>query len=91
MFFLVKVRVDVTKMAEFGKKIANREFDNSSTKWTYCLQKDPTVGFSIWETQDEAEFERKFGPYRPFYKEVEISNVVLPTEAQALIMKQLGR
>lgn len=35
MFYLVKVRVDVTKMAEFGKKIANREFDNSSTKWTF--------------------------------------------------------
>lgn len=91
MFFLVKVRVDLAKMAEFGKRIANREFDNSSTRWTFCLQNDPTVGYSIWETEDEAELERKFGPYRPYYKEVDISRVVLPAEAQALILKQLGR
>jgi hypothetical protein len=91
MFHLVRVRVDVAKMAEFGKKIANREFDNSSTKWTFCIKDDPTVGYSIWETEDEAEFEKKFSPYRPYYKEVEISQVVLPTEAQALIMKQLAK
>jgi hypothetical protein len=91
MFFLVKVRVDVTRMAEFGKKIANREFDNSSTKWTFCVKDDPTVGYSVWETEGEAEFEKKFGPYRPYYEEVEISQVVLPTEAQALIVKKLAK
>jgi hypothetical protein len=91
MFHLVRVRVDVTKMAEFGRKIANREFDSSSTKWTFCIKDDPTVGYSIWETENETEFERKFGPYRPYYEEVEISQVVLPTEAQALIMKRLTK
>ncbi len=91
MFHLVRVRVDVTKLAEFGKKIANREFDNSSTKWTFCIKNDPTVGYSIWETKDEAEFEKKFGPYRPYYAEVEVSPVVLPAEAQALILKRLAR
>lgn len=91
MFFLVRVRVDVTKLVEFGTKVANREFDNSSTRWTYCLKDDPTVGFSIWETEDEAELEKKLGPYRPYYKEIQISRVVLPTEAQALIIKALAR
>jgi hypothetical protein len=52
MFHLVKVRVDVTKMAEF---------------------------------------EKKFGPYRSYYQEIEIRQVVLPTEAQALILKKLGK
>jgi hypothetical protein len=88
MYFLVKVRVDVSKMAEFGKRLANREFDNSSIRSTFCLKNDPTVGYSVWETKDEAEFEKKFNPYRPFYKEIEISPVVLPTEAQELIIKQ---
>jgi hypothetical protein len=91
MFHLIRVRVDVSKLAEFGRRIANREFDNSSTRWTFCLKGDPAVGYSIWETETEAELERKLGPYRPYYQEVEISRVVPPAEAQALIMKQLAR
>ncbi len=91
MFHLVKVRVDVSKLAEFGRRIANREFDNSSTRWTFCLKEDPAVGYSLWETEGEAEFEKKFGPYRPYYREIEISQVVPPAEAQALILKKLGR
>lgn len=89
MLYLVKVRVDVNKIAEFGRKIADREFDSSSTKWTFCPKDDPTVGYSLWETADEAEFETKFGPYRPYYEEVAISEVVPPAEAQALIMQKL--
>ena len=88
MLQLVRVRVDVTRMAEFGRKIANRELDNSSTRWTYCLEDDPTVGYSLWETDDAAEFERKFGPYRPYYAEIEIRPVVTPAAAQALISRQ---
>ncbi len=91
MFFLVRVRVDVTKLAEFGRRIAAREFDSGSTRWTFCLKGDPTVGYSIWETASEAEFERKFGPYRPYYREIEVSEVVTPAEAQALILKTLAR
>ncbi len=87
MLQLVRVRVDVARMAEFGRRIAGREFDGSSTRWTYCLRDDPTVGYSLWETEDEAEFERKFGPYRPYYAEIEIRPVVTPAEAQALIMR----
>jgi hypothetical protein len=91
VYFLVKVRVDISKMAEFGKRIVNSEFDNSSIKSTFCLKNDPTVGYSIWETKDEAEFDKKFDPYTPYYKEVEIFPVVLPTEAQELIMKQFAK
>ncbi|CAI9404001.1 hypothetical protein [Nocardioides sp. T2.26MG-1] len=86
MLYLVKVRVDVTKLAEFGAKIANQEFDNSSTRWTYCRKDDPAVGYSLWETTDEAEFVKKFSPYRPYYAEVEVTEMVLPSEAQALLM-----
>ncbi|MBI2841312.1 MAG: hypothetical protein HYX75_23585 [Acidobacteria bacterium] len=89
MFFLVKIRVDLGRIAEFGRRIANREFDNSCIRWIFCLRNDPTVGYSIWETEDEAEFERKLGPYRPYYKELEISPVVLPNEAVEMIMKRL--
>ena len=88
IFFMVKVRVDLNKIPEFGKKIANREFDNSSIKSTYCLKDDPEVGYSIWEVKDEAEFEKKFNPYRPYHKEIEIFSVVLPAEAQKLIMQK---
>jgi hypothetical protein len=91
MFYLVKVRVDLCKMAEFGKRIANKEFDNSSIKWTYCLKDDPAVGYALWETADEAEFEKKFGPYRPYYQEMSVSPVVTPMEAQALIIKKLSK
>jgi hypothetical protein len=87
MLYLVKVRVDVTKLAEFGTKIAHREFDNSSTRWTYCEQDDPAVGYSLWETADQAEFLEKFDPYRPYYDEVEVTQVVLPSEAQALLQE----
>lgn len=86
MLQLVRVRVDLTRLPEFGRRIAAREFDSSSTRWTYCLQDDPAVGYSLWETEDEAEFERKFGPYRPYYAEIEIRRVVTPAEAQALIL-----
>lgn len=85
MLHLVKVRVDVARLAEFGRRIANREFDGSSTRWTFCIKADPTVGYSLWETADAAELERKLGPYRPYYREVEIAEVVSPQEAMALI------
>jgi hypothetical protein len=91
MYFLVKVKVDVNKLAEFGKKVANREFDNSAIKFTYCLKNDLTVGYSIWETADEKEFENKFNPYRPFYKEIEIPPVILPSEAQKMIIDQIKK
>lgn len=87
MFHLVKVRVDLSKMPEFGKKIANRELDNSKMHATYCIKDDPAVGYTIWETKDEKEFKDKFAPYKKFYKEVEVIPVVTANEAQQLLME----
>lgn len=53
----------------------------------FCLLDDSTVGFSHWENEAVAEFELKFGPFRRCYTEVEVSRVVLPAEAQTLILK----
>ena len=61
MLFQVKVRVDLSKMKEFGQKLQMNELDRSCIRGeTYCLKDDPAVGFSIWEIDTTEEFETKF-------------------------------
>jgi hypothetical protein len=89
MLFYVKVRIDVRKLAELGRKIQRGEF-NSHPKSTYCLQNDPSVGLNIWEAEDLDDFERKFAPQREYYAEVyEVTPVITATEAQQLLVKQM--
>jgi hypothetical protein len=89
MLFLVKVRVDLEKLPAFGAALQRRELDNTSILHTYCLKNDPAVGLAVWEVEDEDELERKLGPWRPYYSEVEVSEVVTPAEAQQLLLRQL--
>lgn len=90
MLFFVKVRIDVGKLAELGKKLTNGEIE-AHPKCTYCLKEDPAVGLNIWEADDLADFESKFAPHKEFYAEVyEVTPVVTAQEAQELLVKQLA-
>ena len=89
MLFFVKVRVDVSKLGEFGRKIQSGEL-STHPQSTYCLQKDPSVGLNIWEAADLDDFERKFAPHREYYAAVyEVTPVITATEAQQVLVKQM--
>jgi len=53
MLFQVKVRVNLSKMMEFGQKLQKGELDRSCIRGeTHCLKNDPAVGYSIWEADN---------------------------------------
>jgi hypothetical protein len=82
MYFKVKVRVDVTKLTEFGAKLREGSLDRSAIRGeTYCLADDPAVGFSVWEARDQGEFESVFSAWRPYYSETEVRPLITPAEA----------
>ncbi len=88
MLFFVKVRLDVTKMAELGQKLQAGAMPTHPLS-TYCLKDDPSVGLNIWEAKDRAEFDKAFAPHREYYSEIlEISPIILPQESMQLLMKQ---
>jgi hypothetical protein len=92
MLFQIKVRVNPSKMAEFGQKLQKGELDRSCIRGeTHCLKNDPAVGFSIWEAASKAEFEAKFAAWSSYYEEVEISEVITPQEAMGLLFNQIKR
>lgn len=87
MLFQVKVKVNIGKMPEFGRKLQKNELDRSCIRGeTYCLKNDPAVGFSIWEASGRDEFEKKFNPWRNYYEEVEIKEMITPQEAQNILI-----
>jgi len=90
VYLLVKVRVDLEKLAEFGAKLQRGELDNSSILHTYCLKDDPAVGLAVWEVESVEAFEAKFDPWRPYYSEIEVAEVVTPTEAQRLLLRSMS-
>jgi hypothetical protein len=88
--FLVKVRVNPAAMAEFGTMLQNGKLDRSCIRGeTFCVKTDPAVGYSVWEAQNKEEFEGKFNPWRKYYLETEINEVVSPNEAMALLMAKM--
>jgi hypothetical protein len=87
MQFLVKVRVNVAKMAEFGSALGQGKLDRSMIKSeTYCLAEDPAVGYSVWEAADRAVFEERFSAWKSYYSSVEVREVVGPAESMRLLM-----
>ena len=89
MKYLVKVKVDVSKMMEFGQKLQEGKLDRSCIRGeTFCLQDEPSVGYSVWETETTQEFEEKFEPWSHYYSNVEVKEVVTPNEAMKLLMKK---
>lgn len=89
MRFLVKVRVDASRLSEFGERLKRGELDRSLiTSETYCMATDPAVGVSIWEAEKRERFEEVFTDWKPFYVETEVSEVISPIEAMQLLMKK---
>lgn len=92
MFFFVKVRIDTTRMMEFGQKLQNGEIDTSHTIMTYCIKEAPTVGLNFWYADTIEEFEKVLSQHRPYYKEIiEIIQVITPMNAMELIMENIKK
>ena len=92
MNYLVKVKVNMVTLAEFGQKLQRGELDRSCVIGeTYCLNDDPSIGFSIWKVSSEEEFEKKFSAWRQFYTEIELSKVISPIEAMQRLVSQLSK
>jgi hypothetical protein len=92
MLFFIKVRIDTTKMMEFGQKLQNGEIDTSHTLITYCVQDEPTVGLNFWQVDSQDEFDKILEQYRPYYKEIiEIFQVVTPMTAMKLIIENMKK
>jgi len=90
--FLVKVRIDVARMAEFGLKLGSGELDRSHTVFTYCLKDDPSVGMSLWTADDRAHFDRIIAPHAAYYREIiEVREAVRPEEAMRLILEGMKK
>jgi hypothetical protein len=88
MKFLVKVRVEVSTMQEFAEALGSGKLDRSAIRGeTYCVKEDPAVGYSVWEAGSREEFDLKLGPWRRFYREVEVTQIVSPREAMERLMK----
>jgi hypothetical protein len=86
MIFLVKVKVNVSTMIEFGEKLQDGELDRSCIKGeTYCIKDDPSVGYSIWEAGTKEEFEKKFNPWKQYYENTEVTEVISPNEAMKIL------
>ncbi|KNY29828.1 hypothetical protein [Pseudobacteroides cellulosolvens] len=89
MRFLVNVRVNLTTMLEFGQKLKQGELDRSCIRGeTYCIKNDPAVGYSIWEAESRQEFDEKFSPWKKYYEETDIREVIDPNESMRLLMEQ---
>jgi hypothetical protein len=88
MRFLVKVRVDLPKMGEFGQRLQKGELDRRLIKSeTWCLAADPAVGYSVWEAVDRKEFDGVFNAWSRYYSETEIAEVIGANEAMIKLMK----
>ena len=86
MFFQVKVRVDVSKMAEFGARLGEGALNRSAIRGeTYCLAEDPAVGYSVWEARDLEAFDAIFSAWKPYYAEAEVRPLVLPGDAMRIL------
>jgi hypothetical protein len=92
MKFLVKVRVNLATMNEFGRQLQAGVLDRSGiVSETFCIKGDPAVGFSVWEAEDRIAFDKKFGPWREYYSEADITEVITPAEAMAALMKMIKK
>jgi hypothetical protein len=90
MLFLVKVRIDVGKMGELGKKLAGGGLDMSAIRSTHCYAFDPEVGVSVWEADSPEDFRRRFAPHRAYYRDVmEVTPVIAPQDAQKALVASM--
>ena len=91
MFFLVKVKVRIPTIQAFAQALQAGSLDNSRVRGdTWCLSERPEIGYSVWEATDANDFETRFAPWREYYEEVEVQDVISPKEAMAALFSQLG-
>jgi len=89
MQYLVKVRVNQAKLPEFGEKLQKGELDRSMIRSeTYCLNKDPAVGYSVWEAENRKAFDSVFSEWKNYYSETEVMEVISAIEAMKMLMKK---
>jgi hypothetical protein len=82
MVLLVKVRVKLATLSQFGEALQKGTLDNTRVRGdTWCLKENPAVGYSVWETTDRQDFDERFDPWREYYDQVEVAEVVTPKEA----------
>jgi hypothetical protein len=87
MRFLVRVRVNKATLMEFGSKLQGGDLDRSCIRGeTFCVKDDPAIGYSVWEAEDREQFEKTFGPWRTYYTDVEVTEVITPLEAFARLL-----
>jgi hypothetical protein len=92
MFFFVKIRIDTSKMLEFGQKLQSGELDTSHTIMTFCVKDDPTVGISFWQAGSQNGFEEVFNQHREYYEDViDIIPVTTPGEAMKTILEKMKK
>ena len=92
MLFFVKVRIDTTKMVEFGQKLQCGELDTSLIIMTYCVKDDPAVGMSFWQADSQTSFEEVFDKHRVFYKEVmEIIPIITPMDSMNQLLLLINK
>ncbi len=92
MVFLVRVRVNVKSLAQFGRQLQKGSLDNTCVRGeTWCLRETPDVGYSVWDTKDRKEFEARFGPWRAYYDEVEVAEVISPKDAMIALLARRDR
>jgi len=90
MFFLVKVQVKPSTLKQFAQALQNGELDNTRVRGdTWCLKDEPAVGYSVWETADRKDFDKRFNPWRAYYEQVDIQEVFTPKEAMMALFGQL--
>jgi hypothetical protein len=90
MLFFVKVRVDIDKLAEFGKQLQMGALKTHPLS-TYCLKEDPSIGLNIWEAESQEAFELAFAPHKEYYSEViETVPIISAQEAQKILMEQIA-
>lgn len=82
MKFLVKVKVDISKLKEFGETLQKNSLDRSCIRGEiFCLEEDPAVGYSVWEAENKNEFDKKFRNWKEFYSETDVKQIISPHEA----------
>jgi len=90
MRFLVKVKVNTAKLKAFGEILQNNGLDRSCIRGeTFCLEEDPSIGYSIWEAESRKEFDEKFKNWEEFYSEKDIREIISPKEAMMRLFSSL--
>ncbi len=87
MILEVKVKVKIDTLQEFAQQLMTGSLDRSAIiSETYCYKENPSVGISYWQVDDMDEFEEKFLPWKAFYEEAVIKEVITAKAAMMALI-----